>query len=190
MAAMEAGSVTSTTKPCASPPAPRTSSTAASTVLRSRSQTTTFAPSRANLSAVAWPMPRAAPVMMQTLPASLMRLPFPVLGCLDAADSSRICGVAQRRIGDRLISAAARRRSLCDSAPPRGRKNARSTSPHSSASTPALHLGVMVQARLREQVDDAARCTGLRIGCAEHDPRRRARAMMAPTHMAQGSSVT
>ena len=36
----------------------------------------TFAPSRANFSAVAWPMPRAAPVMMQILPASLMRLPF------------------------------------------------------------------------------------------------------------------
>jgi hypothetical protein len=65
--------VTSTTKPsarlAACPPgaAARHWATAASTASLRRSQTITVAPSRANLSAVARPMPWAAPVTMQIL---------------------------------------------------------------------------------------------------------------------------
>src|SRR6185436_10681903 len=67
MTAMLALSTTFTTNPTASPPVPAISATTASTPLRSRSHTTTLAPSRANLSAVAWPIPRAEPVIMHTL---------------------------------------------------------------------------------------------------------------------------
>src|SRR5260221_3841596 len=80
MAAMLALSVTLTVKPIAWPPWPAISATTWSTALRSRSQTTTLAPSAANFNAVAWPIPRAEPVIMATLSFNLIGL-FSVL-CL------------------------------------------------------------------------------------------------------------
>src|SRR3954447_6203742 len=64
--------VTSTINPCASAPPALTAAMVSSILAWSRSQTITIAPSRPNLSAVAWPMPRPAPVMMDTLPCSRM----------------------------------------------------------------------------------------------------------------------
>src|SRR5512134_2511126 len=62
-----ARSVTSTSKPAASPPCSWISATVSLTPAGSRSHGATFAPSRAKRSAAAWPMPRPAPVMIATL---------------------------------------------------------------------------------------------------------------------------
>jgi hypothetical protein len=76
--AYAARSVTLRAKPTAWAPSSRQRATAASTPGWRRSQTTTIAPSRANFSAVARPMPWAAPVMMETLSFKRMvcRWPF------------------------------------------------------------------------------------------------------------------
>jgi hypothetical protein len=67
MASSASRSVTFSARPIVCAPRARTSATAASTPSGLRSQTTTAAPSSANFSAVARPMPWAAPVTMQTL---------------------------------------------------------------------------------------------------------------------------
>ena len=72
IAAMLSFLVTSTLKPIASPPASVMRSTVFWTASRLMSQQATLAPSLANLRAVAWPMPCAAPVMMETFPESRM----------------------------------------------------------------------------------------------------------------------
>ena len=84
MAAMLALSVTLSVNPTAWPPEAVICATTSSTALRSISHTTTLAPSAANFSAVACPIPRAEPVMIATLSFNLMGL-FSVL-CLFCYD--------------------------------------------------------------------------------------------------------
>ena len=73
IAITEASSATSATWPTARPPAASISFATASAPAPFTSATTTAAPSRASSSAVARPMPDAAPVTIATLPASLPR---------------------------------------------------------------------------------------------------------------------
>src|SRR5262245_51924686 len=107
----------------------------------------TFAPSRANLRAVAWPIPRPAPVMMLILPASLMRLALCFRGLLDGRDSSRICGIAQwarrreRRPGSGVCAAA--------------RKERPQPLPAFLREHTSVYVRMVVESRLRKQIDYA-----------------------------------
>ena len=62
--------VTSVASHAASPPASETSLAVSASASSARSPSTTFAPSRANVSAEARPIPPAAPVITATLPSS------------------------------------------------------------------------------------------------------------------------
>src|SRR5882724_1167564 len=68
--------VTSSRTKAASPPLAATSASTARPSASSTSAMTTCAPSRANILASAAPMPRAAPLISATFPASLMSPPF------------------------------------------------------------------------------------------------------------------
>ena len=70
MRAILALSVTSTWNPSASPPLLRTSASVSATEVILMSHTATLAPSLANFTAVARPMPCPPPVMMATLPGN------------------------------------------------------------------------------------------------------------------------
>jgi hypothetical protein len=63
---------------------------------------TTLAPSRANIRAVAVPMPDAAPEMMATLPANLMTVsPFVSLGRLSHQEKAGLSGPSELGTGHR-----------------------------------------------------------------------------------------
>ena len=104
---------------------------------RSRSQTTTFAPSRANFIAVAWPMPRAGAGDDRRL-CPAVSCDFLVLGLFGCgAQCSRICGIAQ--LPQSLSDCGSDSYTMIQ-LPPRERRREetlrRQPAPHSSASTP------------------------------------------------------
>src|SRR5690242_18590515 len=97
MRAMLSLSVTSMTKPADSPPISAIFATVSWIVASLMSQPATLAPSWANLTAVACPMPWPAPVMIETLPLSRMVFPdrWTVSAPLECGDSILFHCIAQ-----------------------------------------------------------------------------------------------
>src|SRR5205085_4429037 len=110
-------SLTSSTQPCAVPPAAVISSTTAWTRSAPRSVTATLAPSSANRWAVARPMPLAAPVTSAVFPA-MERFPVVSLGMASAYHPGR--GDRRRRPGRRGTGGTGRGARGAQTGPPPG----------------------------------------------------------------------